>query len=92
MCDCSIEHPDFSINLKGIWEMSIETVSRRVGTLIGFAIAYGIEILGANFFFLFTGFTVAAWAGRTVTEFLDLINALCNALRLRPRLTTDLIR
>ncbi len=63
MCDCSIEHPDFSINLKGIWEMSVETVSHWVDILIEFAITYGIEILGANFFFLFIGFKVAAPAG-----------------------------
>ncbi len=63
MCDCSIEHPDFSINLKVIGEKSVETVSRRVGTLIGFAIAYGNEIPGANFFFLFIGFKVGPWAG-----------------------------
>ena len=52
----------------------------------------GIEILGANFFFLFIGLKVGAWAGCTVTGVLDLINALCNAQRLRPHATKGLTR
>ncbi len=85
-----------------VTELFRQSVSGRLG---GYE-EDGVKILGAYFFFLFIGFKVAAWAGRTVAVTVwvgravagvpDLINALCNAvcnaLRLRPRLTKDLNR
>ena len=57
-------------------------VGRTVAAWAGRTVAFTVR----------AGGKVAAWADRTVTGVLDSINALCNALRLRPHLTKDLNR